>query len=296
MLSTALDAEMRVEVVEMSRPTHRLIATVVLVTLTGAAVVTVLIGSPSWVISRGEQQDDAAALPAPSGVTQPGLPRGQSAESSPTEEVENLQSIPNPTPALEEPILTPVVADVGGIGAQPTPKMTPVPKKPSLVPLASVPPTSATMVDGNLTIPRIGVSAEIVPVGITEEGNMATPPSPWKVGWYKFGAIPGELGKVVLAGHLDSQDGPAIFWNLNQLQPGDRIEVTSGGRTYTYVVTSSAIYPFNDAPVDEIFGSNNRPELVLITCDGTFDHGTHNYDQRLVVYTELATDSSQAGD
>lgn len=34
------------------------------------------------------------------------------------------------------------------------------------------------------------------------------------VAWYVLGPRPGELGKAVMAGHLDAKTGPAIFWRL----------------------------------------------------------------------------------
>lgn len=282
----------------MSQMTRKLITAVALVALTSAAAVTVFIeipmANPGAVTPQNVAKDDVNALTTPSGVTQPGLPGRQSVEPSPTEGTKGLQPIPSPSPVLNGPVLTPVASPTARIdGLESIPSPIPESGESPMALMVPSPAATATMVGGSLQIPSIGVSAEIVPVGITEAGNMAVPSSPWGVGWYRFGARPGEPGKVVLAGHVDSQEGPAVFWNLNELQPGDRIEIENGdGTIHTYIVTGSAVYRTNDAPVNEIFGSHGRPELVLVTCDGTFDHSTRSYDQRLVVYAETGMSSS----
>jgi sortase A len=48
------------------------------------------------------------------------------------------------------------------------------------------------------------------------------------------------------------------------------------------------VYPYNDAPLQQIFGPSPQAHLNLITCGGTFDRASRNYNKRLVVYTRLA--------
>lgn len=139
-----------------------------------------------------------------------------------------------------------------------------------------------------LEIPSIEVSAVIESVGLKENGEMAVTESFAKTGWYESGYLPGEPGNAVIGGHVDSRNGPAVFYNLNKLTIGDEIIVKGeNGEGKIFVVTAKEEYPWNEAPLAKIFGYTHSSSLNLITCTGEFDRSTRNYDKRLVVYTEL---------
>ena len=55
------------------------------------------------------------------------------------------------------------------------------------------------------------------------------------------------------------------------------------------IASTKAIENYNPetAPTGEIFGYNETPGLNLITCTGSFNHETGNYEERLVVHAEL---------
>lgn len=137
-------------------------------------------------------------------------------------------------------------------------------------------------------IPAINVTAKVEQVGQDASGAMADPSSWWTVGWYKHGTRPGARGSAVMAGHLDSDTGTAVFWKLDRLKPGDTVEVTDDkGVTRTFVVEKTEVYDDSKAPMQEIFASDDGSRLNLITCDGTWDERTGEYGKRLVVYTKL---------
>jgi hypothetical protein len=93
----------------------------------------------------------------------------------------------------------------------------------------------------------------------------------------------------VIDGHFDSTTGPAVFFGLGNLREGDRVYVTDSlGLERVFVVTATASYTLNDAPLSRIFGASTERHLNLITCSGTWDAQRHTYDARLVVYTALA--------
>ncbi|GIW03883.1 MAG: hypothetical protein KatS3mg059_0503 [Thermomicrobiales bacterium] len=72
----------------------------------------------------------------------------------------------------------------------------------------------------SITIQKIGVDATIETIEIVD-GVMQDPTGPWVVSWYKETARLGEVGNVVMAGHLDYWDvGPAVFYNIAQLHQG----------------------------------------------------------------------------
>ncbi len=144
-----------------------------------------------------------------------------------------------------------------------------------------------SQVPSRLTIPSIGVNARVEQVGVTSSGEMGLPSSAWTVAWYNLGTAPGEYGNSVIAGHLDSRSGPAVFWSLRRLQYGDQVNVYSGDNQMTFEVQAVESYNYYNAPLQEIFGWVPDRNLNLITCNGTFDRSSANYNQRLVVYTRL---------
>jgi sortase (surface protein transpeptidase) len=110
--------------------------------------------------------------------------------------------------------------------------------------------------------------------------------------WWDVGAMPGQIGNAVIAGHVNRPDGsPSTFTYLNQLNPGDHILVaTAGGRTLTFVVTAKNaplvyVQHANDPVMERIFGPSLTPNLNLMTCWGEWD-GTE-YNRRLVIYSTL---------
>jgi LPXTG-site transpeptidase (sortase) family protein len=143
-----------------------------------------------------------------------------------------------------------------------------------------------TFIPNRLKIPAIDVNAKIEVVGKDDKGRMDVPKQTDQVGWYQYGAKANQTGNVILAGHLDDTDGPAVFYDLAKVKRGQRIEVSSKtGEQVSYVVTNVKFYPVDQAPVGSIFGATLAQRLTLITCVGTFTQ-SKGYDQRLVVTAE----------
>lgn len=139
-----------------------------------------------------------------------------------------------------------------------------------------------------MIIPKIGVNAPIVVVGVLENGEMDAPKGPDEIAWYGDGVIPGQPGNALFGGHLDWGTRGAVFWRLRELRPGDRIEVVaSDGNVLTFAVTSTNLYRADDAPADEIFASSDEPTITVVTCEGTFNRATRNYSHRRVVSASL---------
>jgi LPXTG-site transpeptidase (sortase) family protein len=147
---------------------------------------------------------------------------------------------------------------------------------------------SASHVPTRLVIDAIGVDAPITPVGLTPWGAMEAPEQLAEVGWFTQGAAPGATGRAVLAGHRDSIDGPAVFFDLEQLQRGDVVTIYArdGAVRLSYVVYDTELYPLGGAPAERIFGSNGSADLALITCGGDFTWAS-GYSHRVVIYARL---------
>ncbi|WP_114571951.1 class F sortase [Exiguobacterium flavidum] len=139
-----------------------------------------------------------------------------------------------------------------------------------------------------IEIPSLDVDAKIEEAGLLANGQMEDPKSPETVGWYANGTKPGERGNAVLAGHVDSKTGPAVFFDLQKLNKGDEIIVSDEeGERLTFVVEEKKKYRAELSPIEDIFDYSYQSHLNLITCTGVFDQETKNYDERLVVYTTL---------
>jgi sortase (surface protein transpeptidase) len=160
---------------------------------------------------------------------------------------------------------------------------------PALVP-ASAPgklPAAPVATLVRLRIPGIGVDAPVDAVGLTPEGDLATPTDVSHVGWYRGGSLPGRPGSSVFDGHLDWYSGPAVFANLSHLHPGDQLTVTySNGGAAAFRVSTLAIYSADLPPPPELFRAGGPPQVVLMTCAGPWDGS--RYRDRLVVTAQPA--------
>ncbi|MCA1645176.1 MAG: class F sortase [Chloroflexi bacterium] len=139
-------------------------------------------------------------------------------------------------------------------------------------------------VPATLDIPTIGAHARVVPLGEDEDGEMQAPADPDTVGWYELGTGIGTPGNALLDGHVDWGGRLRVFGRLNQLVPGDTIQIANtDGNVFTYSVTWTRLYLADDAPLDEIFARTDDENVTLITCGGTFDQTTRMYQSRWVV-------------
>lgn len=138
----------------------------------------------------------------------------------------------------------------------------------------------------SLGIPRIGVRTRLVTLGNDAHGQPQLPPNGSVAGWYRDSPTPGQAGAAVIAGHVDWTDGPAVFYKLGDLRPGNKVTVTRrDGRTAVFTVHATGQYAKNDLPTKLIYGRTSEPQLRLITCGGPFA-GEH-YRDNVVVFAHL---------
>ena len=143
---------------------------------------------------------------------------------------------------------------------------------------------------GRVVIDRIGVDAEVIDLGLDAEGALEVPTDFSQTGWWTGGARPGEDGPAVVVGHVDSVDGPAVFFRLEELVPGDEVTVVADeGTPTTFVVERSRQVAKDEFPTEEVYGATDDAELRLVTCDGDFDRSTGHYDDNLIVFLREVT-------
>ncbi|RJL21741.1 class F sortase [Bailinhaonella thermotolerans] len=178
---------------------------------------------------------------------------------------------PAPAPAAA-PAVAPVTARPGP--AAPAVASPPVPPSPPV----------------RLEIPGIGIRAKVLSLGLNPDGTLEVPPlsKAEQTGWYNRGSAPGLPGPTVIAGHVDSARGPAVFYRLGALKRGDRARVVrADGKVATYEIDAIESVPKDAFPTDRVYGAVPHPALRLITCGGAFDRATGHYENNTIAYAHL---------
>ena len=161
----------------------------------------------------------------------------------------------------------------------------------TVAPSPSASPQAASLARAEPTkieIPAIGVSAGLLSLGLDAKNELAVPPfdKAEMAGWYNLGASPGELGSAVIVGHVDSEKlGPAVFFNLGKLKPGDLIKVhRRDGVVAQFKVDSVRSVLKSQFPTEEVYGGFEQATLKVVTCGGEYDKKNKNYLSNVVVF------------
>jgi Sortase domain len=151
----------------------------------------------------------------------------------------------------------------------------------------------------SVSIPAIGVDSKLLHLGLNSDGTVQVPSLETSSGvaaWYKYSATPGQVGSSVIEGHVDSYQGPAVFFRLGALRPGDTVDVTlADGITAIFRVTGVREYAKSRFPVKAIYGATDYAALRLITCGGAFDYATGHYLSSTVVFASLISSRRAPG-
>ena len=144
-----------------------------------------------------------------------------------------------------------------------------------------------------VSIPAIGVRSSLLHLGLNADGTIQVPSLydlPMEAAWYKYSVTPGEIGSSVIEGHVDTLHGPAVFYRLGALRPGNTVDVTlADGVTAVFRVTGVRGYAKVDFPTKTIYGAASYAALRLITCGGAFDFSTGHYLSSTVVFASLVS-------
>jgi sortase (surface protein transpeptidase) len=141
-----------------------------------------------------------------------------------------------------------------------------------------------------LQIPAIDVSTPLVKLGRLPDGSLEVPKAWDTAGWYDQGPRPGQPGPAIILGHVDSKTGPAVFYQLRALRPGDIVRVgLADGRTLTFRVQRLQRYPKDEFPTEAVYFPTLDRDLRLITCGGDFDYARDSYVDNIVVYATLVS-------
>ena len=156
-------------------------------------------------------------------------------------------------------------------------------------PAALVLPASAPV---SVSVPAIGINSPLIELGRNPDGTVEVPSlddPDSKPGWYRNSPSPGTLGPAIILGHVDSRAfGPGVFYSLQDLQPGDPIDVArADGTVAEFAVDSVQTVQKSDFPTLEVYGNLDHAGLRLITCGGEFDPNAHSYESNIIVFASL---------
>lgn len=140
-----------------------------------------------------------------------------------------------------------------------------------------------------LTIQKLGIDANVLPMGILKDGSLEAPKTAWDVGWYDQSALPGSGGNALLIdGHVnDALNAPGIFYKINSLRPGDMMQIQRGDdQLFAYHVVKVDQKPIEQVDMAGMLHSiePGKEGLNLITCGGDYDYSRQTYNDRILVY------------
>ena len=165
--------------------------------------------------------------------------------------------------------------------------------EPALAPAAAAMPVISAPADPHaalrptgLVVPGVALRADHLDDLATDPaGALQVPADPQELGWFAGGAVPGQTGPAVVVGHVDSWQGPGVFWRLRDLHPGDPIDVPrSDGTVAHFAVDSVESFDKDAFPTQRVYGPTAGPSLRLVTCGGAFDRGARSYLDNVVVF------------
>lgn len=163
-------------------------------------------------------------------------------------------------------------------------------RRPATPPEEAAPPSPV-----GLQIPAADIAVDVVPVGVAGDGQMEIPESGFEVGWYRYGAAPGQgEGSPVLASHVDTlAEGKGVLARLTDLRAGDLVSVTlEDGSTVDYQVTARRTEPKAELDVGTLFDRSGPEQLRLVTCGGPWQPERSSYRDNVIVTAEPVSAAS----
>ena len=147
----------------------------------------------------------------------------------------------------------------------------------------------AVAAPARIRIPSLGVDSRLSRLGVRPDGSVAAPSDVAVAGWFSGGPRPGQDGPAVILGHVDSADGPGVFFDLAAARAGAPVRIDrADGTTVRFRITRVARVPKARFPTDLVYAPSLDPTLRLVTCGGSFDHARGSYRDNVIAFADLA--------
>jgi LPXTG-site transpeptidase (sortase) family protein len=159
-------------------------------------------------------------------------------------------------------------------------------KNPAADDFKSVRTYQTVALPSRVRIPAIGLTTPpLEQLGRAADKSIALPVDADNAGWFKGGPRPGQPGPAVVIGHVDMDKGPAVFFRLREIKPGESVYVDRvDGSTQQFKVTQVRQVAKTDFPTADVYAPDLEASLRLITCGGQFDHSSGNYVDNVIVF------------
>ena len=183
------------------------------------------------------------------------------------------------SPELELPIME-TIEPPPEPAPQPEPEPEPEPEK---VPLTAWPV--------RVYIPALAVDAEIQDTGYDDSRTMQVVAAADIISWLREGAIPGNEGNAILAGHNKWSGKKCPLFALDTLQIGDEMEIEyEDGSTLKFMLESVFVYALATAPASLIMDVGGEARVTVITCKEPFNPKIGTSDNRIVAIFKEESD------
>jgi sortase (surface protein transpeptidase) len=140
-----------------------------------------------------------------------------------------------------------------------------------------------------LKIPKLGVNARVMQVGVTKTGALGTPSNVYDTAWYTGSAKPGQPGATLIDGHVSSWTTRGVFYGIKTLIDGDMIQIVRGdGAILNYQVVKTQVYGASSVDMQAAVTpiTPGKSGLNLITCTGQVEKGTSEFNERVIVFAQ----------
>lgn len=194
------------------------------------------------------------------------------------------------SPAVASGLGSIPAATAGAVPGQASPGAPAAPDPPltALLGDAPAPFTMKAAAPVSIRARAVDITSSLGRVALNPDGTIEVPTDAGQAAWYRLGPTPGELGPAVIVGHLDSREGPAVFYRLSSLRPGQMIEVTRIDRSVAHFrIDAINTYRRDHFPTETVYGPIDYAGLRLITCGGAYNRNTKAYESNVVVFASL---------
>ncbi len=141
------------------------------------------------------------------------------------------------------------------------------------IPTGAIPRGPRKPPPNRILIPSVGIDAKVISLGthVNENGELVWDTAPFAVGHHNGTANPGEVGNVVMSGHISSRSEGAVFKSLPEVKVGDGVVVVTKERDFLYQIVDRQIVEPGQI---EILNTDGGEMLTLITCfpDRVYTH------------------------
>ena len=148
-----------------------------------------------------------------------------------------------------------------------------------------------------LVIPALGIDQGFIDLTVDPDGTMGVPATASEIGWWADGPAPGESGGSLIAAHVNLDGRSGAFAELGSMEVGQEVIVDrEDGTTATYQVSAVEQFAKDAFPDSRVYTYEGPTRLHLVTCGGVFDRATGHYDDNIVVFADLVSDTRAPAD